>query len=172
MIFEIVHEKCIDQKNIDSDDFLRKDAKHIVTDKYHNHLVTMKRDACQDECKTVANIELYEGEEKYIEEKILVNNPKLTCTGITKLITNATVGRTAFVAFFGSGNHMMRCAIQYKWLYFFFFENKVCKTINCQLLVGVKCNLCLVCIGCVKFPKSFQIFTATILYDGTYHGNF
>ena len=88
-----------------------RDAKYILQNKYYQHLNKKKRLPSKDKRDFVPNIEMFYGEKKYINEKIVPNIPenlKLNCTGISHLKFDYSFDRTAFVAFFGSGNHMMR----------------------------------------------------------------
>ena len=112
-IFEMYQENCVLNRNIEErdDNFWYRDAGHIIRNKYHQQVVQKKRMPGEDNRNTIANVEMYNGEVEYIEQKIMQNVPKnikLNCTGITNLSINMSAERTAFVAFFGSGNHMMR----------------------------------------------------------------
>ena len=109
LVFEVMEDSCAYEEDItDHDEKWAEDAREIMRNKYHAYVVGRRREASQDDRDTLANLDMFGGEEKYIKDKILVNNSKLNCTGISKLATNASLARTAFVAFFGSGNHMMR----------------------------------------------------------------
>ena len=85
----------------------------------------------REERSSLANLEMYGGEEEFISQQIRPNLPlrsesglqivnlflftslaALNCSGLTQLQTIHSANQTAIVGFFGSGSHLMRMMLE------------------------------------------------------------
>ena len=114
-IYEVIEEEIdmnFDPSYVeDSDMQWYRDVKFLVQNEYFKQLTKNARITSTDNRTYVANLGEFYSDEEYVENMIKPNMPdfcNLNCDGITRVHQVKNFDRTGFLAFFGSGNHMIR----------------------------------------------------------------